>query len=350
MTMPPFLQHRFRLGCLVLLAAALSIVLTAPAAHAQARSKRLVLKDGSYQAVTKYELKGTRVRYFSAERFEWEEMPGSLIDWPATEKYNASLAEPELLHSAREVDEEDRAERAASAAASPQVAPGLRLPFTGGVFLLDTYRGQPQLVELGQSGADVNKQTGKNILRAAINPLSNVRQSIELKGSHATVQAHTAQPVIFANVDQSSSAVTGSADASGAVTTGASTPRTGSKDLDQEPDRYRIVRMQAKPDMRVVGNIKIAMTGKVSQQQSFIKTTSQPVSGGWVKIVPGEDLTPGEYAVIEMLGAGEMNLYVWDFGLDPAAPQNSTAWKPVQPSPSRTGTDASPVLNKRPPK
>ena len=65
----------------------LSSVAAGLPALAQAPNQRLILKDGTYQVVTKYQKVGDRVRYFSAERGQWEELPAELVDWAATEAY-----------------------------------------------------------------------------------------------------------------------------------------------------------------------------------------------------------------------------------------------------------------------
>lgn len=324
------------------LAGLLALLVLAGAAlvFAQAHAKRLILKDGSYQPATKWEIKGERVRYFSAERAMWEELPKSLVDWPATEKWNQER-EAGALREARRLSEEEEQERREEEARSPHVAPGIRLPESGGVFLLDVFGGKPQLVELVQNGGEVNKNTGRNILRAAINPIASAKQNIEIKGLRARVQSHVPVPAIYVNVNQGESDEQVLPAATGAAATGEG------DDLDQRPDRFRIVRVEKKKKSRVVGNIKIAFYGKVTQQGNWLQTKSEPVAGDWVKITPTAPLAPGEYALVEMLGEKEMNLYVWDFGVDPNAPANPTAWVPEQAKQTPTGTDQTPILDKR---
>ena len=317
---------------------ALFLCLLAIAAVAQAnRAKRLILKDGSYQSATKWEVKGDRVRYFSAERFEWEELPNSLVDWPATDKFNrASLQTSEDVRLATE--EEARA-RKLEEDASPQVAPGLRLPAAGGVFVLDQYASSPQLVELIQSGSEVNKNTKKNVLRAVINPVATANQSIEIPGPRAKVQSHVTMPMVYINVDQSDADADSNPQNAGA-------PKH--RDLDQDTDRYRLVRLDVKKNSRVVGNLKISMIGTVKEQESYVPSRLEPMPGGWVKLMPQSPLPKGEYAIVEVLGPKQLNMYVWDFGVDPQAPANPTAWKPEPVKDTRTGTSQSPVLENRP--
>ncbi len=302
------------------------------AANAQQNPKRLILKDGSYQTATKWEIKGDRVRYFSAERYGWEEIPKDLVDWPATDKYNQEHEKQRTI-SAAEVVQQEEADRHKEEAATPTVAPGLRLPDGGGVFLMDVFGSEPQLVELVQNGGEVNKQRGKNILRAALNPLAlSSKQTIEIKGEHARVQAHQYEPAIYVNVESSDN--------------DSSAP---AKDTGGQQDRYRIVRLDPKKDSRVVGNLSIAVYGKVSQKENWIPTSSTTV-GDWVKVSPSEPLKPGEYALVEMLDKKQVNIYVWDFGVNPDAPKNAKTWAPTQPAQAPTGTNESPVLNKRPPR
>ena len=290
--------------------------------------RRLIMKDGSYQQTIRWEKKGDRVRYFSAERYEWEEVPESLVDWAATEKFGKEGGAPKPAAEVKEADAEEAAERKAEEDKSPEVEPGLRLPMQGGVFLLDFYRDQPELVELVQSGGDINKNTGKNVLRAAINPLAKAKQTIEVKGPHAPVQAHVPQPAIYLNIDSDQNPDTGPA----------------ARDVS---NHFRIVRMTSKKDARVAGTIEVAVYGKVSQKGNFIETTAQPLTPQWIKLTPATPLEPGEYAVVEMLGK-DMNLFVWDFGINPTAPQNASAWKPEPVGNTATGTRQTPVLNKRP--
>ena len=285
-------------------------------------TKRLILKDGSYQIVTKYEIQGDRVHYYSAERAEWEDIPSSLIDWDATHQYEKDSAAGKNSPAAQALAKEMETEREEQEAKSPHVAPGLQLPPEGGVYALDTYLSEPQLVPFDQSSGEVNRQVGRNVLRSAINPISGSKRTIELAGPSAKVQVHASLPTIYINLEPANE------DAEISATDDIKSAHKPEAELPW--DRYRIIRVQVKGDRRIVGAIKTTITGKVSQQDDSIPATAEKLGEAWVKLTPKAPLTPGEYALAEMLGKQGMNSYVWDFGIHPDAPANLAVIKPAK--------------------
>lgn len=330
------MRRVFRSRILALIVPLLIVCVPPVPVRAQDLAKRLYLTDGSYQSVTKYEIKGERVRYLSAERGEWEELPKSMVDWPATEKYAKERAAGGAPPEAAALEKEIEAERAEEEALSPHVLPGLQLPEEGGVFLLDTYEGNPELVPIEQRGGSINKNVKRNVLRSAVNPVASAHQTVEVPGKHAPMQSHVAVPALYINIDR------------GEDQPESETPAEA-KPKEPEPlpsqDRFKIIRLEAKGEKRIVGEIKIAVYGKISQDAKFVPTTAQPMTGGWVKLTPTESMVNGEYAVVEMLGKEGMNLYVWDFGVNPNAAANKVAFKP---DPSAQSDSIKPIeLQKR---
>jgi hypothetical protein len=334
-TTPPNPRRKPLFTAITLAVLGLAFVFSAPA---QDLSRRLILKDGSYQLVTQYEVKGDRVRYKSAERDEWEELPSALVDWPATEKYGKDRATSAIPDAAAlDKEKEADADREAEQSHLPQVAPGLRLPADSGVFLLDNFQGQPQLVELQQAEGDINPNTKANILRGALRPIASAKQTVELDGEHSTLCAHVAVPSIYINVDDAPNNEAPSGQTASAKPSQPSldAPRSQQPQQPQQPeqaivpfDRFRIVHAKVKNGKRIVGDLKRSAAGKVSQDQNFVKTTIDRVASGWLKLTPTQDLAPGEYALVEIQSNDGMNLYVWDFGVNPSAPANASPWKP----------------------
>jgi hypothetical protein len=280
---------------------------------AQTQAKRLILRDGSYQLATKWEVQSDRVHYFSAERNEWEDIPLDMVDWKATNKYEEDRAAGKTSPHVQALEQEIEAERQAEERKSPHVAPGLRLPSEGGVYALDTYLGTPELLPLDQSSGEINRDTAHNVLRAAINPVSGAKHTIELAAPSAKVQIHASLPAIYINLDAASDE-----------------EQTTKQELELPWDRFRIVRAQVKGDKRIVGVIKVAVFGKSSQQQDSVAMTAEQIGEGWIKVTPKAPLEAGEYALAEMLGKQGMNSYVWDFGVHPNEPANHAVIKPDQ--------------------
>lgn len=309
-------------------------------APAPLKLQRLILKDGTYQLVSKYQRIGDRVRYTSAERGDAiEEVPASMVDFAATEKWardhvpGAPRDKP--VEEAAAVDAEAAADRAAEAARQPEVQPGLKLPDNDGVWGLDVFRGGPEIFEVTQNAGALNTDKAHNVLRASLNPLGGTKQTVLLEGARAKVSFHVNDPVLYIALDTpDSKAREGDANAFTVETQGGADKASKS---GAPTSRYVIVRVEQKKTTRVVGAMKVSLLGQVSEHQDLIDATTEVVPGGhWMKVTPKRPLDIGQYALVEIISPKQVNLDVWDFGVDPQAPENARALTPVAPQPKRT--------------
>jgi hypothetical protein len=307
-----------------------------PALPGLAANHRLILKDGSYQLVRKYEIVGDRVRYISLERGgDWEELPADLVDWEATRKWErdhanqADEAASPAMKEAEDLDKEEAAERDEQKARMPEVAQGLELPDEDGVFALDTFQGAPELVELLPTELNMaaKNKHGLNTL----NPLAGAKASLELEGAHAKVHLHVNDPAIYLSLSARDDAEkvishaltvdTGSAKDVASRKHGAHSPASG----------FAIVRVDERKAMRIVGAIHMSVTGTVTQDEDVIPTKVEVLPGKhWLKITPNKPLLIGEYALVEIISASDINQSVWDFRLDPRLGDNVGSLGPIQ--------------------
>jgi hypothetical protein len=209
--------------------------------------------------------------------------------------------------------------------------PGLRLPDQDGVWALDTFHDQPELVALTQNAGGVNRETGHNVLRSTLNPLGGMQQSVQIPGAESKIRLHVNDPALYVSItgvddnEADASAVT--------VETHGAASVKDKNGFSSANSNYAIVRVRSnfKKDYRVVSGIKIGLAGKVSQTEDVIPTTAQVLPGNrWVKLIPQQPLTIGDYALMEVLAPGEVNLSVWDFRIDPQGPDNKNALIPLQ--------------------
>jgi hypothetical protein len=255
-------------------------------------SQRLILTDGSYQSVNEFHKEGERVRYLSAERGEWEELPTALVDWKATAEWNSTAMRGGDEEELKQVTAEEVAARKEAMKNTPLVAPDMRLPAEGGVFLFEEVGGKPALHKVPTQHLSAESKTGSNMLRHAVNPFASVLLTLELKGREARVRIHSPGPVLYVDIDDETGTVPG--------------------------ERYRIVRLAADKgrNLRVVGRDKVSMKGNEQASYQVVKTRAEKFSGDWWKVVPVEALAPGEYAVVIESDSQETNADVWDFGVE----------------------------------
>lgn len=313
-----------------------------PLAQAQAGGERLILKDGSYQIIKKYEVKGDRVRFYSAEREDWEEIPKNLVNWKATAEWNLNH-EPERKGpvvvtnpndpgqvEAAKIDAEERAARQEELQRMPFVMPGLRLPNESGVWVLDTFDGQPELAHMTQSNGDLNRAYEHSVLPYEVGSKRGSREVVRIDGFFAKVELHVNQPVFYVSLNPPKPPKGAVQPASLSVpftvnTHGASSAPDDKRAHSSPNSRYVILALTVGKNERTATAEDLdSIAGGGPPSVSLTETTKEILPGGyWMKITPKRPLLIGQYALVEVLSPKAVNADVWAFGVNPSANENA---------------------------
>lgn len=248
--------------------ALLLLFLTAPL---PAANVKLFLKDGSFQLVREYKLLSDRVRYYSIERSDWEEIPLDLVDLKKTET-EVKQREESRREEAKVLDEEEKAEREVAR----EVA---RVPQDPGVYLVSGE--ELKMIKLAEPKVVNNK--GRHLLKLASPiPLVTDKSWLELDGLHSGNVVTNARPEFYIRL--------------------------------AAEERFGMVHMSEHKGNRVVEKLTILPVVKeVVEEPELVPTFRQQVGEGLYKIWPEKPLASGEYAVVEYT-EGKVNMQVWDFG------------------------------------
>jgi hypothetical protein len=234
---------------------------------------RLYLKDGSYQIVREYKVEGDRVRYYSTERGDFEEIPLELVDLKKTE---GEIKQREELQreEAKAQDEEEKAEREVQ----KQVA---SIPQETGVYLIE---GENKLKPIKQAEPKVVNNKGRHVLKLVSPvPLISDKSWLELDGAHSANVVTSPRPEFYMRL--------------------------------ASEERFGMVRMGDHKGNRVVEKLTIVPVVKeVVEEPEFVDIFRQQVGDMLYKIWPEKALSPGEYGVVEYT-EGKVNMTVWDFAV-----------------------------------
>jgi hypothetical protein len=249
------------------------VLLLAAATLVFGATTKLYLKDGGYHVVREYQVQGDRVRFYSTERGEWEEMPLSLVDLEKTEAEHKRLQE-ETQKETRELDEEEKAERALRHEIES-------IPMNSGAY----YKGNG---EEAKALPAAEYQVVTNKTRKALTYLSPIpiipgKATVVIKGDHSQFVVTDPRPEFYLRL--------------------------------AKEERFGIIQLTPKKNARIVENISIIPVANENyEERKKMPTFEQQMQGDLYKVWPEKPLAPGEYALVEY-AEGEVDMMIWDFAV-----------------------------------
>ncbi len=278
------------------------------------RGQRLMLKDGNFQLVRTYQRNGERVRYLSAERGDWEEVPASMVDWDATAKAAADDAKAEnaLVKTVHQQQVESSATVPTDVDASLRVGAGVFLPSGEGMFAVQG----KSVVKLEQVTSQ-NKLDKKRAIEKVISPapaLVPTKHNIVLEGAHAKLRiVGNGSPLEFFLREPPPDPERVS-------------PILKSSAAGDSGPEVELVIAAVHGSKRQVESISSRFGETMGVNKKIISVQRWDVAQDVYRFTLSEPLPPGEYVLAEIL-PDALNLFVWDFGVDTAGQISAGAAK-----------------------
>lgn len=237
---------------------------------------KLYLKDGGYHLTREYQVQGDRIRYFSTERGEWEEIPKEMVDLQKTESEHKATA-AQQAKATKEQDEEEKAERALA----KEVA---SIPYETGAY----YKPENEIRTLKLADFQVNTNKKRRIVQM-VSPLPLVpgKATVAIKGEHSGFEISEKRPEFYLRL--------------------------------AKQEKFGIVRLTPRKGYRIVEDISIVPVSKETvENRKQMDTFEQELSSDLYKVWPEKLLEPGEYALMEYSEAidqQDIQLLIWDFAV-----------------------------------
>jgi hypothetical protein len=236
---------------------------------------RLYLKDGTHHTVSEYQVLKDRVRYYSTERGDWEEIPLELVDLKKTES-----EQKEIVESTRA---EALAEREESKAESDFRKELAGIPEEAGVYWIT--QGGWKALKLAEQKITNSKK--RQVLKV-MSPLPIVagKSTVEIDGENSSFPIADARPEFYFRLSRD--------------------------------EHLAIYRLKPGKGVRIVETIQIVpVSNEVIEQPVEVETFKRQVGEQLYKIWPTKPLEPGEYAVVEFTPPEDrsLTLQVYDFAI-----------------------------------
>jgi hypothetical protein len=178
-----------------------------------------------------------------------------------------------------------------------EIAPGIPIPATGTVWVLDISNGKSTLSAVEKHAVTIDKHRGGSNLLAG---LTRGRGSVDIASPHSSLTVKDKTPVFLARAFAKDNA--------------------GHDTMSAKPESfYQLIRLQARGKKREVHMLDYGAgsKAKVVRYDDVMATTATRIEGTpWLKIIPNVPLPTGEYAIeVKMADPHQYSSAIWDFSI-----------------------------------